>query len=146
MPFAGDSDQARAAVGALLSLRTAPGDELILADNVGLVTAPPKVKLVSVTGEHSPAHARNAGAAEATGEWILFLDADCQPSPDLLAGWSRLGECREPERDHHSLLHQQGRSANPDQRHGPGAGEPRRASQRDRAGTGLYGVEPRQAR
>ncbi len=28
--------------------------------------------------------ARNAGAAAATGEWILFLDADSQPSPALL--------------------------------------------------------------
>jgi glycosyltransferase involved in cell wall biosynthesis len=28
--------------------------------------------------------ARNAGAAAANGEWILFLDADSQPSPALL--------------------------------------------------------------
>lgn len=33
--------------------------------------------------------ARNAGAAAATGEWILFLDADSIPSPALLAATAR---------------------------------------------------------
>src|SRR5450759_2995021 len=32
-----------------------------------------------VTGGR-PAHGRNAGAREATGDLILFLDADCEPS------------------------------------------------------------------
>src|SRR5260370_10874147 len=84
MPFAGNPAQARAAVDALLSLRTAQGDELILADNGGSVTAPGPVQVVEVTGERSPAHARNTGAGHATREWILFLDADVQPPADLL--------------------------------------------------------------
>lgn len=33
--------------------------------------------------------ARNAGAAAATGEWILFLDADSIPSPALLQAMAR---------------------------------------------------------
>lgn len=31
-----------------------------------------------------PAGARNTGAAAATGEFILFIDSDCVPSPDFL--------------------------------------------------------------
>ena len=84
MPFAGEAAAAQAAVEALLSLRTAPGDELILADNGGPVSAPAAVRVVQVPGERSPAHARNTGAAAATRDWILFLDADVQPSADLL--------------------------------------------------------------
>jgi hypothetical protein len=44
----------------------------------------PGVRVISVAGELSPAHARNTGAADAGREWILFLDADVQPRADLL--------------------------------------------------------------
>jgi glycosyltransferase involved in cell wall biosynthesis len=35
------------------------------------------------------ARARNAGAAQATGDWLLFVDADSHPSPELLADVAR---------------------------------------------------------
>ena len=84
MPFAGDVVAARAAVAALLELDVAPGDELILADNSGVVGAHSALKIVRASAERSPAHARNAGAGHASGDWILFLDADCRVSPGLL--------------------------------------------------------------
>jgi GT2 family glycosyltransferase len=87
MPFAGTPEEARAALSALSSLATRPGDTLTLADNSD--TAPPSdagpgVDVIPAHGEHSPARARNAGAAATTGDWILFLDADTRPAPGLI--------------------------------------------------------------
>ncbi len=85
MPFAGSETEARTSLAALAALRPRPGDELVLADNTGLAgLAHPSVRIVRAAGEHSPARARNAGAAATTQPWIVFLDADCRPSPDLL--------------------------------------------------------------
>jgi GT2 family glycosyltransferase len=84
MPFAGDPTAAREAVAGLLELRTQPGDELIVADNSGVVVGAERVTVVRARAEQSPAHARNVGAARAGNEWILFLDADCRVPAGLL--------------------------------------------------------------
>jgi len=86
MPFAGSPAEGAEATRALLEVTTGAGDERILVDNAGAIDdAPDGVQLLRASAERSPAHARNAGARRATGEWILFLDADCQAPPDLLA-------------------------------------------------------------
>ena len=84
MPFAGDEPAAREALAMLKSLRTAPGDELIFADNSGLAPSDPTVAVVRALSERSPAHARNAGAAVARHDWILFVDSDCVVPAGLL--------------------------------------------------------------
>jgi GT2 family glycosyltransferase len=94
MPFAGTPAEAGQALAALKSLTTRPGDTVVLADNSG--TAPPvvdsvapanetdQIRIVRAGGEHSPARARNVGATAGDQQWILFLDADCRPSADLI--------------------------------------------------------------
>ena len=88
MPFLGDPAAARAAVQSLNLLHTQPGDELLLVDNEGsargAAAGRPGVTVISASGERSPAHARNAGAAHAGNEWILFLDADTDAPSALL--------------------------------------------------------------
>ena len=84
MPFAGDERDAEAAVDALLALELRRGDELILSDNSGTAVARGGVAVVRASAERSPAHARNAGAAHAHSDWILFLDADCRAPQGLL--------------------------------------------------------------
>jgi GT2 family glycosyltransferase len=89
VPFAGDEQAAKVALELLRGLQTQPDDELILADNCGIVAGrvggSEVVTVIQASGERSPAHARNVGAADASGEWILFLDADVQAPGDLLA-------------------------------------------------------------
>ena len=102
MPFAGSESAAQVALQALGVLDVMPQDELILVDNsdhgeVASLAASvhPAVRVVRATAEHSPAHARNAGALEAVGEWILFVDADCRPRPGLLASYFEPPPARE---------------------------------------------------
>jgi glycosyltransferase involved in cell wall biosynthesis len=84
MPFAGDAAAAATAIASLRSLAVRDGDEVILSDNSGGVGPADGVTVVAAAGEHSPSHARNVGAAHATRDWILFLDADCLPHPLLI--------------------------------------------------------------
>jgi glycosyltransferase involved in cell wall biosynthesis len=69
-------------------LRTAPGDELIVADNSPVSVVPEAgagaVTVVRVPAPPSARRARNEGARHATNPWLLFLDADCRPDPALL--------------------------------------------------------------
>jgi glycosyltransferase involved in cell wall biosynthesis len=86
VPFRGDRGEAEALAASLRGLRTAPGDEVIVADNTdyGVVGRDGRVAVVRVPGAPSARRARNDGARDATNAWLLFLDADCRPAPALL--------------------------------------------------------------
>lgn len=84
VPYGGGGlDALRRALGAI---EQGPADELIVADNSGggAVTLGDIARVVPAFGERSSYHARNAGAAAARNEWLLFIDADCTPEPDVL--------------------------------------------------------------
>lgn len=88
VPFAGSESAARSMLDGLRKLRLRPEDELIVVDNgrrqtVAGIAADP-VRVISAEYERSSYHARNRGAEEARTEWLLFLDADCRPAPDLI--------------------------------------------------------------
>ena len=88
MPFAGTVAEAAACLATLAAIETRPGDRVILADNSATAPAPSSgVEVVHAAGEGSPARARNAGAAAAGTDWLVFLDADCRPRPGWLDGF-----------------------------------------------------------
>ena len=89
VPFFGDEHGAGRLLGHLRALETVADDELIVADNTPDGVAEPALaeaaKVVRACAERSSYYARNAGAREASRDWLLFLDADCAPVPGLLA-------------------------------------------------------------
>ena len=42
------------------------------------------LRLLAARERPSPGYARNRGAASGSAEWLVFIDADTEPSPDLL--------------------------------------------------------------
>ncbi|HEY7152112.1 MAG TPA: glycosyltransferase [Solirubrobacterales bacterium] len=101
IPFGGDAPAAHRLLASLSRLELSDSDELIVADNsadgsawkalgdgagpLEAMDAGPRV--VPATAERSSYHARNAGAVSARSEWLLFMDADCAPSPDILRAY-----------------------------------------------------------
>jgi glycosyltransferase involved in cell wall biosynthesis len=66
-------------------LELAPGDSLVVVDNSPagrLPSAPVQVERAAEVA--APGYARNRGAAAGRGEWIVFVDADTLPQPDLV--------------------------------------------------------------
>lgn len=89
VPFAGSRESARRLLANLATLELGPRDELIVADNsldgaAAAGEAPSHATVVRATGKRSSYHARNAGARAARSDWLLFVDADCEPTPTLI--------------------------------------------------------------
>jgi GT2 family glycosyltransferase len=110
-------------VEALDRLRLQDGDEIMIADNSdeGVVPQLDGVRVVHATRERSSYYARNAGARAARNDWLLFVDADCVPAPDLLDAYfaepvgercAALGGEISPESSQRALLARYARSRN----------------------------------
>jgi hypothetical protein len=81
VPFVGSGDE-RSAV--LAWIEPLGADRVVLVDN-GSDPAPPDDERVLCAGRRASSYfARNRGAALGDSEWIVFLDDDTQPAPDLL--------------------------------------------------------------
>ena len=88
VPFRGDEAYAERTRDAFADLELGDRDELIVADNTARGVAGAVLgktaTVVSAPEQRSSYFARNAGAARAVGEWLLFVDADCVPAADLI--------------------------------------------------------------
>jgi hypothetical protein len=89
VPFRGSARSLAEVVCRLRGLRLLDGDTLTIVDNnrrsIGRGIAPPRpIQIVPAATRQSSYHARNKGAAAGSRPWLLFLDADVVPVPDLL--------------------------------------------------------------
>ncbi len=88
VPFSGDVDAGRAALARMGAIAHGRCDELILVDNtaeaLGLEATMDWARIVRAPLEGSSHYARNVGAEHARNPWLLFIDADCAPAPDVI--------------------------------------------------------------
>jgi len=89
VPFRGSPAELEELLAGLGRLRLGPEDTLVVVDNTPGHTlasdrqgAPARVMLATCL--RTPGHARNRGAQGGSGEWMVFIDADTVPAPDLL--------------------------------------------------------------
>jgi GT2 family glycosyltransferase len=83
VPYAGS--ELTALADRLRPLRLRAGDTLTIALNATLKGSDPlRVAVVDASDRRGSYHARNVGAKDGTAPWLLFIDADVEPAPDLL--------------------------------------------------------------
>jgi GT2 family glycosyltransferase len=86
LPFKGSDAELGRVVERLSSLAVEPGDTLTVADNrPGAADATRGAVRILGAGERQTSyHARNRGVAAGSAPWLVFIDADVLPPPDLL--------------------------------------------------------------
>lgn len=85
VPFTGTASALSALLARLEGLATRPGDTIVVADNAGTgIDGSAPVRVIAAADRRGSYHARNVGAAAGSAPWLLFLDADVEPAPDLL--------------------------------------------------------------
>jgi hypothetical protein len=94
VPFSGPASALEALQTRLQLLRRRRGDTLLIVDNtpgragtLGATTvqdADGAIPVLCDAERRTPGYARNRGAAIGKGDWLVFFDADTDPSVDLL--------------------------------------------------------------
>ncbi len=86
LPFKGSDADLERVAERLAGLAIGAGDTLTIADNRPGASGSARgaVRVVGAGAKQTSYFARNAGAALGTAPWLVFLDADVLPPPDLL--------------------------------------------------------------
>jgi hypothetical protein len=88
VPFLGSAESLRGLTVRLAGIDLRKGDSVTIADNRPAVEpqvgGTPEVAVVRAPDLRSSYYARNAGAAVGRNPWLVFLDGDVEPRPDLL--------------------------------------------------------------
>ena len=88
VPFRGSSESLQDLRRRLARLSLRAGDSVLVVDNTpgrdALSASDDGVRVLHAAERATPAYARNRGAARGSAEWLVFLDADTVPRPDLL--------------------------------------------------------------
>lgn len=89
VPFAGSFGELDELCARLGGLRLGGEDSLVVVDNTarkGLASGSARdgVRVFRAAARRTPGYARNRGAERGVAEWLVFLDADSVPAPDLL--------------------------------------------------------------
>src|SRR4051794_35257990 len=86
VPFAGEAAELERLVARLRVLSLGPEDSLVVVDNNPRPCPAPSggPAMVHRPDRATPGYARNRGAELGSADWIVFLDSDVAPRPDLL--------------------------------------------------------------
>jgi GT2 family glycosyltransferase len=86
LPFRGSDEQLEQVAARLTGLNLLSGDTMTIADNrpKAIDSARDHVRILGAGEVQTSYHARNRAAARGSAPWIVFLDADVLPPPDLL--------------------------------------------------------------
>jgi GT2 family glycosyltransferase len=86
IPFRGPASDLERVAQRLATLELRPGDTLTIADNRRGSTDARRgpVRVLGAGERRTSYHARNRAVAGGSAPWIVFLDADVTPPPDLL--------------------------------------------------------------